>query len=244
MAKKKKRKRRIQEAPSAAAAPPTPRARQERKEAARRERERIFRAARRRRILARATRWGIVVAALAGGTGFVAYRFVQDRTLLQRADAAADALGCGEIQDLPSEGRGHLQQGSPPPEYATRPATSGPHSPSTLPSGVHVYEQPVPEPLVVHNLEHAYVIMYYRAEGRGALPENVRSALAELAQEQEKVILAPYPELPEGTSVALTAWTKLQECPRLTDAETTLLAVQGFIKRYRGTDNAPEPSAG
>jgi uncharacterized protein DUF3105 len=240
MAKKKKRKRRIQEVP---ATPPTPGARQERKEAARRERERIIRAARRRRFVARATRWGIVAAVVAGIGGFVGYRFYQDRRLLERADAAAAALGCGEIQNHPSEGRAHLQQGSPPPEYGTTPATSGTHSPSTLPSGVRVYEEPVPEPLAVHNLEHAYVIIYYRAEGQGALPENVRSALAELAQGEQKVILAPYPELSEGTALALTAWTKLQSCPRVTDPDTTELAVQGFIKRFRGTSNAPEPNS-
>jgi Protein of unknown function (DUF3105) len=241
MAKKKKRKRRIQEAP---VAPPTPRVRQERKEAARRERERIIRAARRRRLMARVARWGVVGAVLAGVSGFVGYRYYQDRQLVERANAAADALGCGEIQSPASEGRGHLQQGSPLPQYGTTPATSGPHSPSTLPSGVHVYEEPVPEQLAVHNLEHAYVIIYYQAEGPGALPENVRAALGELAQNEEKVILAPYPELPEGTSLSLVAWTKLRECPRVTDADTTVLAVQGFIKQFRGTDNAPEPNVG
>jgi hypothetical protein len=241
MAKKKKRKRRIQEAP---AAPLTPGARQERKEMARRERERIVRASRRRRLLARAGRWAAVAAVLAGISGFVGYRFMQDRTLLRRADAAAEALGCGEIQSPASEGRGHLQPGSPPPEYGTTPATSGTHSPSTLPPNVHVYDQEIPEPLAVHNLEHAYVIIHYRAEGRASIPENVRSALAELAEGQEKVILAPYPDLPEGTSLAFVAWTKLQECPRVTDAGATVAAARGFIAQFRGTDNAPEPSAG
>jgi Protein of unknown function (DUF3105) len=241
MAKKKKRKRRIQEAP---AAPLTPGARQERKEMARRERERIVRASRRRRLLARAGRWAAVAAVLAGISGFVGYRFMQDRTLLRRADAAAEALGCGEIQSPASEGRGHLQPGSPPPEYGTTPATSGTHSPSTLPPDVHVYEEPIPQPLAVHNLEHAYVIIYYRAEGQASIPQNVRTDLAELAEGQEKVILAPNPELPEGTSLTFAAWTKLQECPRVTDAGAAVLAAEGFIKRFRGTSNAPEPSAG
>jgi hypothetical protein len=193
--------------------------------------------------MTRAIRWGVVVAVLGGATAFVGYRFYEDRRLLERAAAAADTLGCGEIQSLPSEGRGHLQQGSSPPEYGTTPATSGPHSSSTLPSDVHAYDQAVPEPLAVHNLEHAYVIIYYRAEGNDALPENVRAALAELAQGQEKVIMAPYPDLSEGTSLAFTAWTKLQECPRVTDADKAVLAVQGFIKQFRGTSNAPEPSS-
>jgi hypothetical protein len=240
MAKKKKRKRRIQQAP---VAPAPPGVRQERKETARRERERIIRAARRRRLLGRAARWGVVVLALAGVTAFIGIRIIQDRRLIQRADAAAEALGCAEIQDLPSEGRQHLQPGSPPPTYGTTPGTSGPHSPQPLPSTVHVYDEPVPEVQAVHNLEHAYVIVYYRAEGQGALPKNVLDALADLARGEQKVILAPYPELPDGTSLSFAAWTKLQECPRVTDADSAVLAAQGFIKRYGGTDNAPEPNA-
>jgi uncharacterized protein DUF3105 len=238
MAKKKKRKRRVQQAPVTS---PPPGARQERKEAARKERERIIRAARRRRLLGRAARWGVVVLALAGVTAFVGYRIIQDRNLIRRADAAAEAIGCNEIQDLPSEGRQHLQAGSQPPEYGTTPGTSGPHSPVPLPSDVHVYDEPVPEAQAVHNLEHAYVIMYYRAQGEQALPQNVREALADLARSEQKVILAPYPELPEGTSLTFAAWTKLQECPRVTNADSAVLAAQGFIKRFRGTDNAPEP---
>jgi hypothetical protein len=241
MAKKKKRKRRIHEAP---VAPPPPGLRQERKEAARRERERIIRSARRRRVLGRAARWGVALAALAGISVFVGNRILEDRRLIQDADAAADALRCGEIQSFQSEGRNHLQQGSPPPQYGTTPATSGTHSPSTLAPGVHVYDEPVPEPLAVHNLEHAYVIIYYRAEGQGALPENVRAALAGLAEGEEKVILAPHPELAEGRSLAFTAWAKLQECPNVTDPDATVLAARGFIKRFRGGGDAPEPSSG
>jgi hypothetical protein len=241
MAKKKKRKRRVQEAP---AVPLTPRARQERKEVARRERERIIRAARRRRLIRGIAVWA-VVAVVAAGLGYWIWRQVTEAARIKREGAAAArALGCGEIQDLASEGRGHLQPGSTAPEYGTTPATSGMHSPSTLPPNVHVYEQEIPEPLAVHNLEHAYVIVYYRAQGQASIPQNVREALAELAESQEKVILAPYPDLAEGTSLSFVAWTKLQECPRVTDADAAVSAAQGFIEQFRGTDNAPEPSAG
>jgi hypothetical protein len=96
----------------------------------------------------------------------------------------------------------------------------------------------------VHNLEHAYVIIYYRGQGAASIPQNVREALGSLAEGQDKVILAPYPELAEGTSLSFVAWTKLQECPRVTDADAAVSAARGFIELYRGTDNAPEPGAG
>lgn len=240
MAKKKKRKRRIQPAPVMA---PPPGARQERKEAARRERERIIRAARRRRFLVRAARWGVVLLVIAGIAGFVAYRFYQDRRLLERADAAAEAIGCGEIQNQPSQGRDHVDT---PPEYTQTPATSGPHSSAPLPGDQHVYTEPLDAPGVefraVHNLEHAYVIIYYRAEGPEALSPDMVDALADLARGEQKVFLAPYAELPEGTSLAFAAWTKLLECPRVSDSDSAVLVAQGFVKRFRGTSNAPEPN--
>lgn len=250
---KKKRKRTTRPTSSSSARPgtaveaparPAPAtARQERKEAARRERERLVRAARRRVFLRRLAKWSVVGVVVVGLAGLVAWRFWQDRQLLARADAAAQAIGCGEIQDLPSEGRAHLAPGEPPPAYGTRPATSGTHSPSTLPPDVSVYDQPVPEPLAVHNLEHAYVFLYYRDGGPDALPQDVVDGLADLARDEGKVILAPHPELDEGTSLALTAWTKLQECPGVSDADQAVLAARGFIQRFRGTDNAPEPAA-
>ncbi|HEV3474010.1 MAG TPA: DUF3105 domain-containing protein, partial [Actinomycetota bacterium] len=113
----------------------------------------------------------------------------------QLRPVGAGSLRCTGVQELPSEGIEHLGEGVSPPVYATRPAASGVHTDATLPADVHVYDQPVPEQTAIHNLEHAYVVIYYRADGAGALPAEVVDALSGLAESEFKVILAPYPAL-------------------------------------------------
>lgn len=242
MAKKRKKRR---PPPRPAAPADQQQARQEKKEVARREREDRIRRARRRVLLRRLVRFAAVVVVLGLIVGFIVYRNRQDARVISAADAAAETLRCTEVQEQPNEGRQHLQAGQQP-TFATKPATSGNHSPSTLDPEVSVYEDPIDanlEPLAVHNLEHAYVIMYYRAEGEQALPRPVVDAIADLAEAEDKVILAPYPELPDGRSLAFAAWQRLQTCPRVTDPDAALDVANGFIKRFRGGGVAPEAGA-
>jgi hypothetical protein len=188
---------------------------------------------------------GIVIVLAGLIAGFIYWRGGETRRANEAAAAAVERLGCTEVQDLPEEGREHLAAGEPPPEYGTTPATSGKHNAATLPADPHVYEQPFDENLeaqAVHNLEHAYVIIYYRQEGDAALAADVVNALADLANGEDKVIMAPHPNLEEGHSLALAAWTHLQTCPRVTeaDADDVLAIARGFIRTFRGGGDAPE----
>lgn len=159
------------------------------------------------------------------------------------ATRAAAAAGCGDVQSPESDPqRSHLESGQTY-RYPTEPATSGPHDPSPLPSDPHVYTSPVPETRAVHNLEHAYVLIYYRADGADALDGSVVRDLASLANAQTKVIMAPHPSLPDGTSLALAAWNKLWSCPSTVSPEQARTITSGLIHAYRGTANAPEPTA-
>lgn len=244
MAKKKKRRR---PPPRPAVRPEPTAARVERKEEARKEREARIRHARRRVLLRRLSRVGIVVVVAALIAVLIYWRGGASRRQRAEAAEAAQRLGCTAIQDLPDEGREHLATGEPPPEYGSTPATSGKHNASTLPPDPHVYDQPFDETLesqAVHNLEHAYVIVYYRQDGDAALAENVVNALAELANGENKVIMAPHPNLPQGESLALAAWTHVQTCPTVTDADDVLAVARGFIAEFRGGGDAPEPNAG
>jgi hypothetical protein len=244
MAKKKKRRR---PAPRPVVRPEPSPARAERKEEARKEREARIRRARRRVLLRRATRVGVVVLLAALIAGFIYWRGGETRRLNQAAAQAAQNLGCSGVRDLPEEGREHLAADEPPPDYGTTPATSGKHNASTLPPEPHVYDQPFDQTLesrAVHNLEHAYVILYYRQDGPDALPEAVVDDLAELANAEDKVLMAPYPTLPEGESIALAAWTHLQTCPKVipADADDVIAIARGFINEFRGGGDAPEAS--
>jgi hypothetical protein len=156
------------------------------------------------------------------------------------ADQAARRSDCTQIVHTPDEGQSHIHEGDPPPEYATTPAASGPHNPGILPPGMSVYHEPVDEPTAVHNLEHAYVLLYYRPDEPSVASEIV-GILEGLAREFDKVIVAPHAGLPEEVGLALVAWRRLRRCPpsmAVTDAETV---ARSFVLRFAGTDVAPEP---
>jgi hypothetical protein len=248
-----KRKRKQRHHPAAAAAGDRPTttstaergrsARSERKDQVRRARETALRRIRRRRAAKRAAWMGGL-----GAVTFVAFllltRVGGPQPIPQAALTAASDAGCGDVETPAASAPGGIHL-SPDEShtYAEHPATSGPHDPSPLPADPHVYDSPVPETKAVHNLEHAYVLVYYRAGGPDALPQAVVDRLASLARSQDKVIMAPYPDLASGASLALTAWNKLWECPAGVTADQARTIATGFIQAYRGTSNAPEPRA-
>jgi hypothetical protein len=153
---------------------------------------------------------------------------------------AARTAGCGAVTHPAAEAPGglHLQPGQDY-TYDRHPASSGYHDPSPLPPDPHVYDRPVRETRAVHNLEHAYVLIYYRD-----LSPDAVDALAALARDESRVIMAPYPDLPSGTGLALVAWNTLWECPSSTTAGQATAIARGFIDAYRGTNVAPEAPRG
>jgi hypothetical protein len=215
-------------------------ARAERKEQARLERERRIKQARRQVRMRRAARWGIAGALVLGVGAFIWVQARQSSQLSEEAARAASRMGCGDVQTPADEGTQHLQPGDPAPQYGTTPAASGPHNATPLPAEPHVYDQPVPETALVHNLEHGYVLIYYRAEGERALDPAMVDELAGLAEDESEVIMAPYPSLTEGTNLALVSWTRLLECGADGEPEDARLVAQNFIDQFRNSSAAPE----
>jgi hypothetical protein len=248
MANKKKRKKRPVNRPPGGTTTATaevdrsPSARAERKEQARRERERRIKQARRRQRIRRATRWGIAAVVVAGVGAFIWVQARESATLSAQATAAAARIGCQRLQTPPDEGAQHLQPTDAPPTYQTTPAASGPHSASPLPPDTAVYDQPIPEVNAIHNLEHGYVLIYYRPDGPDALPEATVSELQDLAESESEVIVAPNPNLPEGDGLALVAWTRLLQCGGQGDADDARLVAEDFVKRFKNA-TAPEGAA-
>ena len=250
MPNKKRRKQgqrrpRTREAPTAgsATAGRPRRARAERKEQARRHRETDVRRIRRTRLLRRAAVYA-GVAAVALCALYLLQRVGGPKPIPSSATRAADAAGCGDVQTPSGSAPGnlHLAPGESH-VYDQHPATSGYHDPTPLPAEPRAYTSPFPETNAVHNLEHGYVLLYYRADGPDALPQDVIDSLAALAQRENKVILAPYPQLGQGTSLAVAAWNKLWECPATVTADQATAIATGFIDAFRGSSNAPEGSA-
>ena len=132
-------------------------------------------------------------------------------------------------------GRNHLQfagaarTGTPPP-------TSGRPPGHPLPAGVYDNEQD-PRALV-HNLEHGYVVIYYKG-----IPADQVEQLRQFveARSSSKLVLAPWSGL-ESNGVALTAWQNLETMQRV-----NLDLVQAFVNDYMvpvgSKSTAPEPNA-
>lgn len=248
MASSKRKRRRPSGATDGAGTTTAPRGganelRRERKEHARRAREAERKRAARRAALRRAVT--ITTAGLvAVGVFWWFSRADAPRAIPEAAIRAAESAGCTTVETPldSAPGSQHLQPGQAF-TYPQQPATAGMHDPSPLQLQTQVYDSPVNETNAVHNLEHAAVIVYYRQDGDGALAQDVVDRLESLVKASTNVLMAPYPNLPDGDALALTAWNKLQTCPSAVTAEQARTIASGFIEAYACTRNAPEASA-
>ena len=86
--------------------------------------------------------------------------------------------------------------------YNTVPPTSGPHWDAWSDCGFYNY--PLPDELLVHNLEHGNIIVSYNLTGDTEL-DALRQAVDSIPLAAEFAIVRRYHEIPEGM-VALTTW--------------------------------------
>ena len=128
------------------------------------------------------------------------------------------------VETFPEEGTAHVQDKTPV-SYKTVPPTSGPHAEQTYQAGF--YGLPLRPEVLVHNLEHGNVVIYYARP----LPEPVLNSLRALANQYrgpwDGVLVVPWndPQYP----IILTAWTKRLRL-RKYDEE----AIKLFLDAYRG----------
>lgn len=253
MAKKKRRPRNrppSRPAPQGATATAGPtgsegagNARRAHKEEARQARE----AARKRQVRVSAARRIIVISVItliAVGTLWFLQRAANPRPISAEAVAAAQRAGCtGVVEPSSNPQGGHLSPGQSY-TYPDHPATSGLHDPTPLEQpDPPIYTAPVPETQAVHYLEHSGVIIYYRQDGKDALKPDVVKALGDVATANKNTVLAPYTNLPDGTSLALTAWNELQKCPGTISVADATTVANGFVNAFECTSVGPEPKA-
>ena len=127
----------------------------------------------------------------------------------------------------------HIVKGEPHPPYNSVPATSGWHQfDAEAPARWGVYDTPVADEILVHNLEHAGVGIHYDCPD-GC--EELVAQLVEIAGPFAKTIVAPYPGM--DTRIALTAWNFIDQFEEF-DAERIL----NFIRGHMNSQDAPEPA--
>lgn len=189
---------------------------------------------------------GVVALLVVGAVGALVYQRVQrgaeeDLVAAQATERAAE-VGCTDVEELPDLGGGHLAgdpaalaANDPATLYPDRPTTSGRHLPSVALSGV--YDERIDERLLLHNLEHGYVNVYYSPDA----PQETIDAVKAYGQEQldagvGKVIVAPYDEpLPDEAAFSMVAWDFRQSCQEFDET-----VVQAFMNEYISGEAAPE----
>jgi hypothetical protein len=166
-------------------------------------------------------------------------------TISAAALDAADAAGCADLERpvVANPERTHLASGENV-DYPDPPPAAGPHDPAPLPADPHVHPEPVSTTRAVHNLEHAYVLIWYRPTAEGGPSAETVAALEAIARDEDRVIMAPYPELPEDRALTLVAWNTRWSCPAGASPNQAVTIAESFIQAYRGTTNAPEAPRG
>ena len=220
--------------------------RREHKQMAREARERANKQAKRRAAATRLIRVTVIVA-IGVAVAFFVFKADAPGKLSQEAQAAVTAAACSNVQvpEASAPGGQHLDASQVDTyTYDTEPATSGFHAPGPLPGDPHVYDAMPLETALVHNLEHGFVIVYYRADGDGALPQEVVDALAPVVETQTKAILSPHTSLPEGVALAFTSWNRLLTCPSGVTADQAVTIEQAWHAAFECKSNAPERKVG
>jgi hypothetical protein len=128
---------------------------------------------------------------------------------------------------VPDMGNLHIQDGEASPlAYNSTPPASGPHYGGLSAWGVH--SEPIPDELVVHNLEDGGVAIWYDCpHGCDELVDQLESVVGNY---REGVLLAPYPGM--DSQIALTAWTRIDKFDAFDEQRITR-----FVNAYLGDDH-------
>lgn len=133
-------------------------------------------------------------------------------------------------QRYDDQGTTHIQLGESHAPYNSIPATSGWHySQPNAPVAWGVYNDPIPDEVLIHNLEHGGVGVHYNC------PDGCPDDVAKLVNfyQGRKVVVSPYPNMP--TKFALTAWNYLDAFDVYDEAR-----IAAFLDAHISSGNAPE----
>jgi Protein of unknown function (DUF3105) len=119
--------------------------------------------------------------------------------------AAIRDAGC-TIETFPAQPREHVERLKKGFRYNSTPPTSGPHHPQPAP--FDVYDEPVAQIRLVHDLEHGGVVIQYGDE----IPDATVAEIVDWYRDDPNgIVIAPFPEL--GDRIALAAWNAEADRP-------------------------------
>lgn len=113
----------------------------------------------------------------------------------------------------------HMNPEDPAPEYSSNPPSSGLHLPSTAPGGA--VDETVDERLLVHNLEHGYVIVHYKG-----ISESEINKIHDMVDSYADGVIAQ-PNTKITSPIAMVSWGTLQTCK-----DVSIPVIKSFIKEH------------
>lgn len=167
----------------------------------------------------------ILKTVVLGGLAFVlalvglgVWRWAEDRSLNRAPDnvVAYDNISGDHTPD--------------PVPYEVVPPAGGPHDPVWQNCGY--YAQPIRSENAVHSLEHGAVWITYDP----ALPADQIETLKKLAEEQDYLIVSPFPGLP--APVVASSWNHQLQLESANDD-----GLRQFVRVYKQGPDTPEPGA-
>ena len=195
-----------------------------------------------RRVERRGDGRGRLLYVLLGAIAVAAVAAVGIALAMRGGGGAGDtgvAAGC-TIQHFPQQSRAHVNRAPKGFTYNSFPPTSGPHHP--IPAIWGVYQEPVAELTLIHNLEHGGIVVQYGDK----IPQSTVNEIVKWYNDDPNgLIVAPLPPLstipanppkdPES-KVYVTAWQYLMTCKGFNG--------DGFTKfkqahRYNGPEKFP-----
>lgn len=129
-----------------------------------------------------------------------------------------------KIADLGSQ---HVKEGESHEPYNSNPPTSGPHFGDSV-AGAGIKDQPVPDELVLHSMEHGAAVVWYREGLEQSEIDKLKQVFGDSAG---KKIMLPRNDL--DVPVALTSWNYLLKLEFVDEAK-----IKEFIET--NNDRAPE----
>ena len=154
--------------------------------------------------------------------------FVVEGSLEQVTEAEA---GCTGIESYPDMGQEHVKPGQQHEPYNSNPPTSGPHYGLTADPGFYPPDTVVAPELIVHNLEHGQVVIWYRPYVDEFFEEQIERLVA---QEPNHTVAVPWEDMNEPYNLVVTSWTKARACEQASQE-----VIDDFRRQFQGV--APEP---
>lgn len=139
---------------------------------------------------------------------------------------------------IPDAGREHINLGQAHTEYKSVPPTSGPHYGQPLaPTRWGVHEEQIEDEVLIHNLEHGGIGIFYDCpDGCDDIVQELTALVERGTDGGLKIILSPYAGM--QNRISLAAWNFLDQFDEYDDGR-----VQAFINAHESSPNSPEQFA-